>query len=80
MKKYSPELIFAKFNDYLRKNNEECINGNEIYYGLAAGDKIFDFYNDYHKYLASQGVDGVKVDTQYYAEAVARGRGGRGKL
>ncbi len=80
MKKYSPELIFAKFNDYLRKNNEECINGNEIYYGLASDDKIFDFYNDYHKYLASQGVDGVKVDTQYYAEAVARGRGGRGKL
>lgn len=80
MKRYNPELKFAKFNKYLHKNNEKSCEGNEIYYGLAANDKIFDFYNDYHKYLAAEGVDGVKVDTQYYGEAVSGGRGGRAAL
>lgn len=52
MEKYLPELKFAKFNDNLHKNNEKCCTVNEIYYVIASNDKIFDFYNDYHKHLA----------------------------
>ncbi|KAL9265055.1 putative galactinol--sucrose galactosyltransferase 2 [Drosera capensis] len=48
-------------------------------YGLAVIDpeKIYDFYNDQHSYLASIGVDGVKVDVQNVIETVGSGYGGR---
>ena len=38
--------------------------------------KIFDFYNDLHGYLASCGIDGVKVDVQNIVETVGAGYGG----
>ena len=33
-------------------------------FGVVPPDKIRGFYDDYHRYLRSQGVDGVKVDAQ----------------
>jgi raffinose synthase len=45
--------------------------------GFVAPDKIAKFYLDFHGYLQSQGVDGVKVDSQALLEAVAQGHGGR---
>ena len=45
--------------------------------GVVAPDKIGKFYNDYHKRLKEQGVDGVKVDNQSMIEGVAAGFGGR---
>ena len=38
--------------------------------------KIFDFYNDLHGYLASCGIDGVKVDVQNIVETVGADYGG----
>ena len=35
------------------------------------------FYDDYHRLLANEGVDGVKVDSQAVLEGVANGAGGR---
>ena len=35
------------------------------------------FYDDYHRHLASEGIDGVKVDSQAVIEGVANGSGGR---
>ncbi|KAL0385177.1 UNVERIFIED_CONTAM: putative galactinol--sucrose galactosyltransferase 2 [Sesamum radiatum] len=45
--------------------------------GLINPDCVYDFYNDLHSYLASCGVDGVKVDIQNVIEALGSGYGGR---
>jgi raffinose synthase len=54
---------------------------NEDWWGSLVGfispDKIGQFYDDYHGYLHSQGVDGVKVDSQALLEAISEGHGGR---
>lgn len=51
-------------------------------YGVGTVDpeKIFEFYDDLHSYLASQDIDGVKVDVQNILETIATGSGGRVSL
>ncbi len=48
--------------------------------GVPSARKIATFYDDYHRSLAAQGVDGVKVDNQAMLEAVSAGQGGRVEL
>ncbi|XP_061373681.1 probable galactinol--sucrose galactosyltransferase 2 [Gastrolobium bilobum] len=48
--------------------------------GLVHPKKVFDFYNELHAYLASCGVDGVKVDVQNIIETLGSGHGGRVSL
>ncbi len=48
--------------------------------GLVSGKAIYRFFQDYHRYLRKQGVDGVKVDTQATIEGIAAGEGGRVRL
>lgn len=48
--------------------------------GLVNPEKVYTFYNDLHSYLASVGVDGVKVDNQSILETLGAGNGGRVKL
>ncbi len=45
--------------------------------GVPSAEKVGAFYDDYHRRLAAQGVDGVKVDNQAMLEAVSAGQGGR---
>lgn len=45
--------------------------------GLVNPKKIYNFYNELHAYLASCGVDGVKVDVQNIIETLGAGYGGR---
>jgi len=45
--------------------------------GHVPSTHIERFYDDFHRSLAEQGVDGVKVDSQAVLEAVAQGQGGR---
>ena len=45
--------------------------------GLVSPEHIYKFYQDYHRHLRLQGVDGVKVDSQATLEGVAAGAGGR---
>uniref|UniRef100_A0A0E0LIE5 galactinol--sucrose galactosyltransferase n=1 Tax=Oryza punctata TaxID=4537 RepID=A0A0E0LIE5_ORYPU len=45
--------------------------------GLVHPRKVFDFYDELHAYLASCGVDGVKVDVQNIIETLGAGHGGR---
>jgi len=56
-------------------------NYNTQWWGHAVGvvppQKIAQFYDDYHRRLQRQGVDGVKVDNQSMIESVAHGLGGR---
>ena len=48
--------------------------------GLVSGKDIYRFFQDYHRHLRRQGVDGVKVDTQSTIEGIAYGEGGRVRL
>ena len=45
--------------------------------GVPAADAFQGFYDGWHRRLAAQGVDGVKVDAQGLLEAVSTGQGGR---
>lgn len=45
--------------------------------GLVHPKKVFNFYNELHAYLASCGIDGVKVDAQNIIETLGAGHGGR---
>ncbi|KAF8654475.1 hypothetical protein HU200_061665 [Digitaria exilis] len=62
------------------QKNEPCDALNSITtngLGLVNPDKVFSFYNELHSYLASAGVDGVKVDVQNILETLGAGHGGR---
>lgn len=45
--------------------------------GLVNPERVFSFYNELHSYLASAGIDGVKVDVQNILETLGAGHGGR---
>ncbi|KAE8736198.1 1-aminocyclopropane-1-carboxylate oxidase-like protein 1-like [Hibiscus syriacus] len=48
--------------------------------GVVDPDTMSQFYDDLHGYLASQDVDGVKVDAQNISETISEGLGGRVSL
>jgi len=48
--------------------------------GMVPPEHIEEFYEAFHKALAAQGVDGVKVDNQSSIELSARGLGGRVRM
>ncbi|KAL6221655.1 hypothetical protein ACLB2K_005051 [Fragaria x ananassa] len=48
--------------------------------GLINPRHVYKFYNELHSYLASAGVDGVKVDVQCVLETLGAGLGGRVEL
>ncbi|MQM19667.1 hypothetical protein Taro_052676 [Colocasia esculenta] len=48
--------------------------------GFVDPSKVYQFYNDLHAYLATAGVDGVKVDVQCVLETLGAGLGGRVEL
>ncbi|CAM9742069.1 unnamed protein product, partial [Ectocarpus sp. 12 AP-2014] len=45
-------------------------------FGVVPPEKIRSFYDDYHRYLRSQGVHGVKVDAQSVVNFLGPGNGG----
>lgn len=48
--------------------------------GLVNPKNVYRFYNELHEYLASAGIDGVKVDVQCILETLGAGLGGRVEL
>ncbi|OWM65938.1 probable galactinol--sucrose galactosyltransferase 6 isoform X2 [Punica granatum] len=48
--------------------------------GLMNPKEVYRFYNELHSYLASAGIDGVKVDVQCILETLGGGLGGRVEL
>ncbi|KAF1887276.1 hypothetical protein Lal_00040877 [Lupinus albus] len=48
--------------------------------GLVNPNNVFNFYDRLHSYLASSGIDGVKVDVQCILETLGAGLGGRVQL
>ena len=76
MKKYGVKLFQKRYSDQLKSI---AASSNEEILGIPDFDKVFDFYNDYHKSLSACGVDGVKVDVQFNTEAIGEDNGGRVK-
>lgn len=79
MKKYNPKLVYPIQSPGNVGNMKDIAMDSLEKYGVGVIDpsKIFDFYNDLHSYLASNGVDGVKVDVQNLIETLGSGCGGR---
>ena len=76
MKKYDPVLSKAVHTEGVRQLNPVRWEQERFDFGIAAPEKFAEFYDDYHSYLKSQGVAGVKVDVQSAMEAHGQGRGG----
>ncbi|KAL0310807.1 UNVERIFIED_CONTAM: putative galactinol--sucrose galactosyltransferase 2 [Sesamum angustifolium] len=81
-KKYNPKLKFPlQSPGNLAHQRDIAMDSMEEYgVGTIDPDRLFEFYDDLHRYLASQEVDGVKVDVQNLPETVATGSGGRVSL
>ncbi|XP_040988012.1 probable galactinol--sucrose galactosyltransferase 1 [Juglans microcarpa x Juglans regia] len=82
MEHYESKLAYPVSSPGVQ-SNESCdclqsITRNGL--GLVNPEKVFNFYNELHSYLASAGIDGVKVDVQNILETLGAGHGGRVKL
>ncbi|XP_019056471.1 PREDICTED: probable galactinol--sucrose galactosyltransferase 2 isoform X2 [Tarenaya hassleriana] len=82
MKKYDPKLAYPIQSPGNVGNLRDIAMDSLEKYGVGIVDpnKVYDFYNDLHSYLASIGVDGVKVDVQNVLETLGTGYGGRVSL
>lgn len=82
MTKYDPKIVAAIPSPGVESNGIcfilKSIMMNSV--GLVNPDKISALYNDMHAYLASLGIDGVKVDNQSILETLGVGYGGLVKL
>lgn len=82
MEQYNSVMTYPKISNGVRENEPTwktdmlAVQG----LGLVNPKKAFNFYDNLHKYLASSGVDGVKVDVQCILETLASGLGGRVEL
>ncbi|MBA0864707.1 hypothetical protein Goshw_005380 [Gossypium schwendimanii] len=81
-KNYDPKLRYPILSPvYLANMRDISMDSMGKYgIGLVDPDKISQFYDDLHGYLASQDVDGVKVDAQNILETISAGLGGRVSL
>lgn len=79
MRKYKPKLAYPVQSPGNIGNLRDIAMDSLEKYGVGIIDpqKIFDFYYDLHSYLASCGIDGVKVDVQNLIETLGSGHGGR---
>ncbi|RVW75140.1 putative galactinol--sucrose galactosyltransferase 2 [Vitis vinifera] len=79
MEKYNPKLAYPiQSPGNIGNLRDIAVDSLEKYgVGMIDPEKIFHFYNDLHGYLASSGVDGVKVDVQNILETIGKGYGGR---
>ncbi|KAK6932894.1 Glycosyl hydrolases 36 [Dillenia turbinata] len=82
MKQYNAKLRFPQQSPGNLANKNDIAMDCMEKYGVGTIDpaKISKFYDDVHKYIVSQGVDGVKVDVQNILETLAAGLGGRVSL
>ncbi|XP_077210540.1 putative galactinol--sucrose galactosyltransferase 2 [Tasmannia lanceolata] len=82
MKKYNPKIAYPVQSPGNIGNLRDVVVDILEKYGVGIIDptKIYEFYNDLHNYLASSGVDGVKVDVQNVIETLGSGYGGRVSL
>lgn len=74
-KMYNPEMKYPVQSPGNLANMRDLSMDCMEKYGIGAidPDKISQFYDDLHKYLVSQDVDGVKVDVQNILETICSG-------
>ncbi|KZV41917.1 hypothetical protein F511_11339 [Dorcoceras hygrometricum] len=79
LKKYNPKLEYPVQSPGRLGNIRDIAMDSLEKFGVGVVDpeKVHDFYNDMHSYLASCGVDGVKVDVQNLLETLGSTHGGR---
>ncbi|CAA2988391.1 probable galactinol--sucrose galactosyltransferase 6 [Olea europaea subsp. europaea] len=82
MEEYGSFLQYPKLSEGVVENEPGWKNDAITLegYGLVNPKNVFKFYNDLHSYLASAGIDGVKVDEQCILETLGAGLGGRVEL
>ncbi|KAM7500189.1 hypothetical protein LguiA_024603 [Lonicera macranthoides] len=82
MEPYDPKLAYPVQSPGVTGNQPDIVMDSLAVHGLGLvhPKKVFDFYNELHAYLASCGVDGVKVDVQNIIETLGAGHGGRVSL
>ncbi|XP_020588586.1 probable galactinol--sucrose galactosyltransferase 2 isoform X2 [Phalaenopsis equestris] len=81
-KKYNSKLLYPEQSPGNLANSRDLSMDCMEKYGVAMIDpnKVDEFYDDLHAYLASQNIDGVKVDVQNILETLGTGYGGRVSL
>mmetsp|Transcript_18004 Transcript_18004/g.23702 ORF Transcript_18004/g.23702 Transcript_18004/m.23702 type:complete len:953 (+) Transcript_18004:80-2938(+) len=75
---YSPEKLLQVDTDLWKFIMYTHVMTKKI--GMIHPDKIKEFYDEYHSYLAEQGVDGIKVDAQSAVNIMGTGMGGSVKV
>ncbi|XP_059643705.1 probable galactinol--sucrose galactosyltransferase 2 [Cornus florida] len=82
MNKYNPKIEYPIQSPGNVGNLRDVAMDSLEKYGVGLIDpqKVFDFYNDLHSYLAGSGIDGVKVDVQNLIETLGSGHVGRVQL
>ncbi|KAL5719739.1 galactinol--sucrose galactosyltransferase [Ranunculus cassubicifolius] len=82
MEHYDSALAYPVQSPGVERNQPDIVMDSlsVLGLGLVPPKKVFDFYNELHSYLASCGVDGVKVDVQNIIETLGAGHGGRVSL
>ncbi len=77
MKPYGVRLKETELSEAMYEVNEPRSKAQEFPFGIVAPESFFAFYNDYHRWLKSEGIDGVKVDVQSAIEGLGHSDGGR---
>ncbi|KAH7856680.1 hypothetical protein Vadar_004176 [Vaccinium darrowii] len=79
LKKYNPKTSYpVQSQGNLGNIRDIAMDYLEKYgVGIIDPEKVYDFYNDLHSYLASSSVNGVKVDVQNLMETLGSGLVGR---
>lgn len=79
MRKYNPKIEYPIQSPGNTGNLRDIAMDSLEKFGVGVIDpqKIFYFYNDLHSYLASSGINGLKVDVQTLLETLGFVHGGR---
>ncbi|KAK2975712.1 hypothetical protein RJ640_010771 [Escallonia rubra] len=82
MENYDPAMAYPVQSPGVKGNQPDIVMDSLAVHGLGLvhPKKVFEFYNELHAYLASCGIDGVKVDVQNIIETLGAGLGGRVSL
>lgn len=82
MEEYGSEMQYPKISPGVAENEPSMATDVLTTQGLGLVNpkSVFQFYDELHAYLASAGIDGVKVDVQCILETLGGGLGGRVQL
>lgn len=69
------EDVSMKYSSALQSDADSM--NRQFFHHPVKPEKATQFYDSFHKYLKSNGISGVKIDTQYVVEGTANATGGR---